>query len=153
MKTKKTTIIAVAALVSIGIVLAVLSQGLLASQQAIPSTGQVSGVTGTINIGVYTDAAATNNCTSINWGTLTPGTIASQTVYVKNSGNTAETLSMTTSSWSPPSATSSLSLSWDKESTVLPAGSVVTATLTLTVAANAGSLTSFSFDIVISGSA
>ncbi|MGA2387223.1 MAG: hypothetical protein ABSG33_11920 [Candidatus Bathyarchaeia archaeon] len=152
MKTKKAPIIAIAALVSIGIVLAVLSQGLLASQQAIPSSGTV-GVSSTINIGVYTDAATTNNCTSINWGTLTPGTSVSQTVYIKNTGNTAETLSMTTSSWNPPTATSYLSLTWNDAGTVLAAGSVTPATLTLTVAANAGSLNSFSFDIVISGSA
>ena len=35
----------------------------------------------------------------------------------------------------------------------LPAGSVVPATLRLTAASNTGSLTSFSFNIVISGTA
>ncbi len=201
MKIGKVPIIAITALVLIGVTLAAASTGLLAAQKTTSSNGSKgyrkfrknakalspviatiiliavtvtvsvvvaawmgvltigfmgngvgSGITSSVNIGVYTDEAATLNCTSIEWGTLTPGSAVDRTVYVENTGNTTETLSMSTSGWSPASASRYLTLTWNQVGTVLPAGSVVSATLTLTVASNTGNLTDFSFNIVISGS-
>lgn len=153
MKNRKLPIIAIAALVTAAVALAVLSSGLLMAQQNIASGGSIgSNITSSVNIGVYTDEIATQNCTNIAWGTLAPGSVSSQTVYIKNTGDTPETLSMTTSNWSPPSASAYLTLTWNEQGTVLAAGSVVPATLTLTVSSYAGNLTSFSFNIVISGS-
>jgi hypothetical protein len=152
LKTRKKYILAIAGLVSAAIILTVLTQALLVAQQSVSTNGNV-GVVSSVNIGVYSNAAATTNCTSINWGTVTPGTSVNQTVYIKNLGNTAETLSLTTSSWNPASATSYLTLTWTEQGYVLPAGSVIAATLTLTAASSAASLTSFSFNIVISGTA
>ncbi len=164
---KKTALIfvSITSLALIGIVLAVLSSGVLVAQQSVSTNGALNGnsvssnsgagngnIASSVNIGVYTDAAATSNCTTLNWGNLNSGDTVSQTVYVKNTGNTAETLSMSTSSWTPSSATSSLTLTWNQQGTSVPAGSVVPATLTLTAASNTGNLTDFSFNIVISGS-
>jgi hypothetical protein len=89
----------------------------------------------------------------LQWGTLNPGGTVTKTVYVKNSGNTAETLNMTTTQWTPAEASSVLTLTWNKEGSSLAAGAVVPATLTLQVSSNPGSVTSFSMNIVISGSA
>jgi hypothetical protein len=106
-----------------------------------------------INVDIYADAAAATKLTSLQWGTLTPGGTVTKTVYIKNAGNTAETLNMTTTEWAPALASSALSLTWNRESSVLAAGAVVPATLTLQVAADPGSVTSFSMNIVISGTA
>jgi hypothetical protein len=107
----------------------------------------------TINVGLYTDPTATNVCTNIEWGTINPGSNVTQTIYVKNTGNTPEILRLTTSGWNPSNATSTLTLTWNKEGSTLLAGSIVQATLTLTVASNTGTLSTFSFNIIISGEA
>ena len=154
MAINKAVLISIVILALTGVVLAVLSSGLLVAQQSVSTSGNVGGsILSSVNIGVFSDVAATSNCSSIDWGSLSAGSTVTQTVYVKNTGSTPETLSMATSDWNPSSANSSLTLTWNMEGASLPAGSVVAATLTLTVAANTGSLTSFSFNIVISGSA
>lgn len=141
-------------LVIIGVVVAVLSSGLLVAQQGVPSSGDVAGqVSGSVNIGLFSDAGASVNCSSINWGSLNAGSFVTQTIYVKNTGGTSETLHMTISDWTPMSSAASLTLSWKLEGTVLPAGVVVPATLTLSAAANTTTVTNFSFNIVISGTA
>jgi hypothetical protein len=139
-------------LVIIGVVVAVLSSGLLVAQQGVPSSGDVGGqVSGSVNIGLYSDADASVNCSSVNWGSLSAGSSVTQTIYVKNNGSTSETLHMTTSDWTPMSAAASLTLSWNLDGTILPAGVVVPATITLSAAANTTTLTDFSFNIVVSG--
>jgi hypothetical protein len=80
-----------------------------------------------------------------------PPMIVSKTVYVKNTGTTQITLSMTTANWAPTDADDYLTLTWDRPNTVLDPGDSIPETLTLTVNSDTGSLSSFSFDIVISG--
>jgi hypothetical protein len=61
---------------------------------------------------------------------------------------------MTAIDWIPQTATSSLFLTWNKESATLQAGVIVPATLTLNVSAETGDISDFNFkNIVISGSA
>ena len=154
MAINKAIIISIVILALTGVVLTVLSSGLLVAQQSVSTSGNISGnILSSINIGVYNDRTATSNCSNINWGNLTAGSAVTQTIYVKNTGDTTETLGMTTSNWSPSSAASSLTLTWNMQGYSLPAGSVVPTTLTLTATSNTGSLNSFSFNIVISGSA
>ena len=124
-----------------------ISAGALSAFQSVPSGGTVSAV----NVGVYTNDACTTNCTSIDWGTLAPGTSTTRTIYVKNTGTIPVTLSMTTTSWLPSNADNHLTVSWNREGTVVAAGNSVSSVLTLTASANAGSITTFSFNIIISG--
>jgi hypothetical protein len=139
---------ALIAIVTTGILLTLVTSGAILSTQQVPSTGTISAV----NVGVYTNPACTTNCTSISWGTLSPGNSATYTVYVKNTGNVPVTLGMTTSGWNPSSADGPISLSWNREGTVLNAGQSSMATLTLTVSSGiSSSITSFSFNIVITG--
>jgi hypothetical protein len=121
--------------------------GLLSASQTVPMNGTINAV----NVGVYSDSDCTLNCTSLNVGSLNPGDTATQTVYIKNTGNTPVTLSMAASSWNPTNATSSLTLSWNRQSYVLGTGQSVQATLTLAVASDTGSLTTFSCDVTITG--
>jgi len=146
-KTKLT--IAAIAMIFVAIALSVTTSGLLTTQKAVPA----SGVIGSVDIEVYSNAAATQTCISIDWGTLNPGDTATRQMYIKNTGNTTETLHLSTASWNPLSASSMLTVTWDKEDTPLSAGSTVAATVTLTVGQNTGELGSFTFNIVIQGTA
>ncbi|MCW4047988.1 MAG: hypothetical protein NWE99_10610 [Candidatus Bathyarchaeota archaeon] len=139
---------ALVALVTTGILLTLVTSGAILSTQQIPSSGTITAV----NVGVYTDSACTTNCTSISWGTIAPGNTTTRTVYVKNTGNVPVTLSMATSGWNPTAANGPITLSWNCTGTVLNAGQVAAATLTLSVSSSiSSSITSFSFNIAITG--
>jgi len=144
---RKLSIGATIAVAVTGLFLTLLTAGLLTTSQTVPSAGTVTAV----NVGVYTDAAGTQNCTSIDWGILPPGNSTSRTVYIKNYGNVPVTLSMTTANWVPSNATTYLTFSWNRAGYVLNANTTVSATLTLVASANAGNITSFSFNIIIIG--
>jgi uncharacterized membrane protein len=143
----KITIAAVLAIATAGLFLTVMSAGVLSDSQNLASSGTISSV----GVGVYTDSYCTVNCTSINWGNLAPGTSASRTVYIKNTGNNPETLSMAVGGWNPSNAPTYLTQTWDRTSYSLGAGASVSATLVLTVSSNAGALSSFAYNIVITG--
>ena len=122
--------------------------GLLTSSTTISSTGTVKA----IGVKVYSDSACTNEVSSINWGMMEPGTAKDNTVYIKNTGNAAATLSLGTQSWNPSSASGYMKLTWNYGGQSISPGSNVQVKLTLTVFANATGVTSFSFDILITGS-
>jgi hypothetical protein len=175
----KKLLVGLIVLATVAVVLTAVTAALLSTQQNIASSGDIqvpggtqstgggsggssdtggsSGNSGntvnTINVDIYSDSAATIKCSSIVWGTLSPGGSVTKTIYIKNTGNIAETLNMTATSWSPVAAGSVLSLSWDKEGSTLSAGGVVAAHLTLQVAADTDDVTSFNVNIIISGTA
>lgn len=127
---------------------------LLASGALVTSTTvSASGVITTENLGVYSDSACTQKITSINWGNIPPSTSLTKTVYIKNTGTTALTLRLTKTNWSPTTANGPVALTWNRESTVLAANQVTTATLTLSTSSSISGITTFSMNIVISGSA
>jgi hypothetical protein len=138
---------ALIAIIATGIVLTVTTAGLLSMNQVVPSSGNVIAV----NVGVYSDSDCTQNLTSIDWGTIAPGNSVTRTIYVKNTGNTQLTLSMTTTNWNPASADGPITITWNREGTTLDAGQVTTATLTLNVSEDINGITNFSVDIVITG--
>lgn len=139
---------AIIATVATGLFLTLLTSGLLMSYQTIPSQGAVAAV----NVGVYSDSECTQNCTSLNWGTIIPGSQINRTVYVKNIGDLPMTITMATESWLPTNASSLINLNWNQQDTTLNVNQSIGATLTLAAAASAaGNLTDFSFDIIITG--
>jgi len=146
MANSKRSIGAIIALTATGIFLSLVTAGLIATQ-TVPSNGTISAV----NIGVYSDSQCTQNCTNVSWGTIPPGTTPTQTVYVKNTGNTPVTLTMTTGNWTPINANTYLTLTWNRQNIVLNAGQSTSATLTLAAAADTGSLINFSFNVIITG--
>jgi hypothetical protein len=147
MSLQKISMGAVIALIAIATFLTVTTAGLLSVNQAIPSSGTVTAV----NVGVYSNSACTQNLTSINWGTISPNSSSTKTIYVKNTGNTQLTLSMTKINWNPANANGPITLTWNKEGTTLNAGQVTTATLTLSVSESISGITDFNVDIVITG--
>jgi hypothetical protein len=134
-------------IIGAAIILTVTTAGLLSVNQTVPSTGIVTSV----NVGVYQNQACTQNLTSINWGTLSPGGSASRTIYVKNIGTTPITVTMATANWSPTAANGPITVTWSINDNTLTVGQVATATLTLTVSASITGIDNFSVDIVITG--
>ena len=140
---------ALIAMVVTGVLLTVATLGAVTTFENVPSSGSV--VTA-VNVDLYSDAGCTQNLTSIAWGNIAPGSTNTRTIYIRNSGNVPETLTMATGAWNPSNATLVLACSWNLGSnTVLNASASTAAILTLTVAANPGSLTNFSFNITITG--
>jgi len=130
------------------IVVTVLAASLLTAYQSVPNTGEVRSV----GLEVYWDSDCTNNVTSIHWGFLEPGATVNKTVYIKNGGNTAMVLNLTTVDWDPVSASDNLLLSWDREDYVVNTTVPVTpAVFTLSVLPDISGVSDFSFDIVITG--
>lgn len=122
--------------------------GLLTGTRTISSTGSIK----TIGVKVYWDSAGTSEVSSIDWGMLEPGSAKDTTVYIKNTGNAAVTLSLGTENWNPSSASGYLKLTWNYDGQSISPGSNVQVKLTLTVFPNATGVTNFSFDILITGS-
>ena len=106
-----------------------------------------------IEIDVYSDSACTQVISNVVWGDVEVGNSASQTIYVKNSGDDGVTLSMSTENWSTVDATNYLQLSWDYDGSTIASGEVRGIILTLSVASSVSGVDTFSFDIVITGSA
>ena len=139
--------LAVTALAIAGIILTVTTIAALTDSQQIPLSGSITAV----NVDVYSDSGLTTPCTSLSVGTISPGSTVTQNIWIKNNGTIPVTLTMALSNWNPSNAGSYLTLTWNRQSYSLAAGANVQATLTLTAAANTGSLTTFSCDVTITG--
>jgi len=137
------------AIAMVGLILTVTTAGLISVSQTVSSTGTIN--ISTVNVNVYSDSSCTQALTSIDWGTLVPGDSVTKLVYVKNTGNTPITLSMTKTNWTPSNANGPITLAWNKESTTLTAGQYVAATLTLSVSSSISGITTFGVNIVITG--
>ena len=147
MKDKVITI-ALVAFSMLTIVLTVLSYGLVVSTKTLPSSGMI---VSTLNVGVYADSACTQPLAAIDWGTISPGGSVVKTLYVKNTGNAQATLSMAKINWNPATANGLITVTWNREGAILAPNLAVIATLTLAASSDMGGITSFSVDILISG--
>jgi flagellar basal body-associated protein FliL len=115
------------------------------TSRTLSNTGTVKG----IGVGIYWNSACTNTTSSINWGILDPGSNKTVTVYVRNEGNSAATLSRATQNWNPSTASSYMTLTWNYAGQTLSVNQVLQIRLTLAVSSAVSGITSFSFDIVI----
>ena len=124
-----------------------LTSGLLFGTRTINNGGTVNA----IGVGVYWENACTNEVTTIDWGALEPGSTKTVTVYVRNEGNIPMTLNMTDGNWNPLSASTYITLSWNREGSQVNAQSVLQTVLTLTVSSSISEISGFSFNITIAG--
>jgi archaellum component FlaG (FlaF/FlaG flagellin family) len=115
----------------------------------INSSGSIT--TSSPNIRVYSDSACTTTMASVNWGSISAEGVATQTVYVKNTGAGTITLSLTTSNWNPAGASTYIAISWSQQGAQLSTGQAVAATITLTVSPSITGISSFSDTMTISG--
>ena len=137
------------AIAMVGLILTVTTAGLLSISQTVSSAGTVN--VSSVNVNVYSDSSCTQAYTSIDWGTLSPGNSVTKLVYVKNTGGTPITLSMAKTNWNPSGANGPITLTWNKEGTTLSVGQYIAATLTLSVSSSISGITTFSVNIVITG--
>ena len=125
----------------------VLTSGLLFESRTISNNGNVN----SIGVGVYWENACITETNLIDWGYMEPDSNQNVTVYIQNEGTVPMTLNMTTGNWTPTTATTYITLTWDREGHQVNADSVVEATLTLSVLSSISNITSFDFDITITG--
>jgi hypothetical protein len=116
-----------------------------ANSQPISNAGAVKA----IGVGVYWNSDGTNMVTSINWGTLEPGSSTNRTCYIQNEGNSASTLSMNTTNWDPTNASDYISLTWDYGGQLVNPDEIIPVVLTLAISDSVTGITGFSFDITI----
>jgi hypothetical protein len=143
-----TTIPVVAGILVAFILLNGTVMGTLLGQVTLPNLGTVKAM----GVGVYWDSDCSNTVTSVNWGTVAPGSTNYVTVFIKNEGDAAETLSSTAENWNPSTASMYMSLSWDYAGQVIVVDGVIEVKLSLSVSSAIEGITSFSFDIIIVGS-
>jgi len=106
-----------------------------------------------IEIDIFSDGACTQPLSSVTWGEIEAGSSVNRIMYIRNSGDEGVTLSLMTDSWNPSGIESYMQLSWDYDGNTLASGVVLEVTLTLAVSPSATGVDSFSFDIIITGSA
>lgn len=147
MRIPKLNLGALIAITAVATLLTVTTAGLLSVNQAVPSTGTITA----LNVGVFSDSACTQELTSVDWGTVSPGDTVTRTIYVKNTGNADIDLSMTTTNWNPSTAAGPLVIEWDVEGWDLSPGNQHTVTLTLSASSSISGITDFSVEIVITG--
>jgi len=118
-----------------------------------PTTETISNVGSlkTIGIGAYWDENLTKRVNRIDWGLLEPGGKKSFLIYFQNEGNSAVTLSESTSNWNPSVASNYLTLRWDYSGQIIEAEKNLQVTLTLSVNASITGISNFGFDIIVVG--
>lgn len=130
------------------VVIAALSLGVNAALQqtkAIPGQGRVI----VFNVEAYEDSAFTIPLTNIDWGELEPGQTANKTIYLKNTGNKAATLTLTTEDWAPAAAESAITVTWNKQGAVIAAKSTASATITITISPSITGVEDFTYTTII----
>lgn len=137
------------------VVLAVIALALTVTTYSITDVNKNVSSYGTItttpNLGVFSDSGCTISMSTINWGSVQAGTSVNQTVYVENTGTGTMTLGLIASNWSPSTAATYLTVTWNQQGTQLTAGQSTEATITLTVASTVTGFTSFSNTITLTG--
>jgi hypothetical protein len=91
------------------------------------------------------------NQSSIEWGTLDPGSNETRGLLVTNTGKKAGVLSLDIQSWEPRGADEFLFLSWDQNGSAIGPGKSVAATFLLEVSPLIQNITDFSCVVVVVG--
>jgi len=113
--------------------------------------GNVSAVEAN-GVGVYWDNDCSNRVSSIDWGTLNPGSVKNIAVYIRNEEQEPMYLILSTKNWNPSEASEYLNLGWNYNQWRMNPGETLQITLTLSVSSYIQGITSFDFDILVAGS-
>lgn len=105
----------------------------------------------TVGVTAYMDGGCTEPVSDINWGKILPGLTETNTIYLRNEGNSGITLSLHTTNWIPTTAEYYMTLSWDYTGQTIAPQQVVEITLTLTINQGISDIETFGFDIQIIG--
>ena len=104
-----------------------------------------------IGVDVYSDQGLTEVLHEISWGTLNPGDAKSFDAYIKNIRNDSQKLVMWTETWSPGAAQNYITLTWNYANQLIPSGSSISVTFTLSVDSGISDVVGFSFDVIVQG--
>jgi hypothetical protein len=121
--------------------------GLLSTTSTIGTTGVVSSA----SLGIYSNSQCTTALSSIDWGSLSPGGNKNVTIYVKNTGSVALTLTLSTSNWTPTNAPTYLTLTWNYAGATINSNAVATIILTLRASSGISGISSYQFQVTITG--
>jgi len=120
--------------------------GQFPSFRLIGSRGKVT----LIGVGVYWDANCTQFVDYLDWGSIEPGSINNQTVFIRNEGNVPSTLFLNTTNWNPITASDFIKLNWDYNGYIIYPQQTTRVTLTLSITPMTEGIEGFTFDIIIS---
>ncbi len=112
------------------------------------SVVQANSVQG-IGAGIYWDQVCTNRTLSLDWGFIEPGSSNYLIIFVRNEGNSAVSLRIGTSNWTPSNASSYMSLIWNYSGQILKTNEVIPIKLTLKVSPTIIDVTDFNFETII----
>jgi len=102
-----------------------------------------------VGVGIYWDQDCTNRTLSLDWGPIEPGSTSTVKVYVRNEGDSAVSLWMKPSNWTPSVASGYMTLSWTYSGRILSASEVIPVDLILNVSPTVSGITDFGVEIVI----
>ncbi len=111
----------------------------------LPSDGAINDV----GIETYWDSRCTKRVSSIDWGSLEPGTSETVTLFIKNKGKNPVTLSYYVSNCYPFEIANWLTLTWDYAGQSIEFKEVIQLVFDLYASENAEAMEAFSFNIVI----
>jgi hypothetical protein len=112
------------------------------------SVVQANSVQG-IGAGIYWDKVCTNRTLALNWGSIEAGSSNNLAIYVRNEGNLAVSLRIGTSNWTPPDASSHMSLIWNYSGQILKPNEIIPVKITLKVSPTIIDVTDFSCETII----
>jgi hypothetical protein len=102
-----------------------------------------------VGVGVYWDVNCSVPVSSLDWGSVFPGSVKNITVFIRNEGDEPSTLFLRATNWSPLNASNFMVLNWDCSNPVVYSRQTFKAVLTLSVASVAEGIKDFSFDVII----
>jgi hypothetical protein len=105
-----------------------------------------------IGVGIYWDQSCTNRTLSLNWGSINASSSNNLTVYVRNEGNSAVSLRLNTSNWTPSATSNYMSLNWNYTDQLLSTKEVIPIQITLIVYPTIIDITNFNFETIITTS-
>ena len=117
----------------------------ITDQQITSSTG----VTASVNLGVYLDNLATQEVTSIDWGIVYPDDQARQTIHIQNLGNVNCRLLLNTTDWTPPEAQQLIMVTWNYNGTLIEPDTILQIIISLNTSVQLANIEQFNFKIII----
>ena len=104
-------------------------------------------------VGVYRDSECSDAVSSIDWGTLSPGSVKNIVAHVRNEGEEPMCLYLSTTNWNPSESSEYMDLEWNyTEGRRMNPGEVLQVTLTLSISHRIEGISNFGFDILVNGS-
>jgi len=127
--------------------------GQLSYFRLIGSRGNVK----VLNVGVYWDSNSTSRVGFLDWGSVEPGSVKNQTVFIRNEGNEPSTLLLVVDNWQPANLSRYMNLTWDYNGATIGPGETIPVTLSLLTSSSSDFISyimtndvkRFDFDIII----